>query len=161
MQICTLILAAGKGTRMPSAKPKALQTVLGEAMLSHVYQAASQISTALWTVIGHKAELVEKHLSEEFGETASQHCILQTEQLGTGHAVLCAMEKIKNTIDLDHTKILILNADVPLIKKELLSDFIQKAKDYPLAFISILLDDAQSYGRVVREVFLEKPEKTP
>lgn len=159
MQICTLILAAGKGTRMPSAKPKALQTVLGEAMLSHVYQAASQISTALWTVIGHKAELVEKHLSEEFGETASRHCILQTEQLGTGHAVLCAMEKIKNTIDLDHTKILILNADVPLIKKELLSDFIQKAKDYPLAFISILLDDAQSYGRVVREGFLEKARK--
>ena len=59
MQICTLILAAGKGTRMPSANPKALQTVLGEAMLSHVYQTAAYVSSSVWTVIGHKAELVE------------------------------------------------------------------------------------------------------
>lgn len=161
MQICTLILAAGKGTRMPSAKPKALQTVLGEAMISHVYQTASSVSSSIWTVIGHKAELVEKHLNKEFGEAAGRHCVLQTKQLGTGHAVLCAMEKIKEKIDVDNTKILILNADVPLIKKELLTEFIDKAKDYPLSFISLLLEEGQNYGRVMRESFMENVKKAP
>lgn len=161
MQICTLILAAGKGTRMPSAKPKALQTVLGEAMLSHVYQTAAHVSSSIWTVIGHKAEQVEKHLNKEFGDAASSHCVLQTKQLGTGHAVLCAMEKIKDTIDLNNTKILILNADVPLIKKELLAEFIDKAKDYPLSFISLLLDSGQNYGRVMRENFLKNVQHAP
>ena len=161
MQICTLILSAGKGTRMPSALPKALQTVLGEAMLSHVYQTASAISSSIWTVIGHKAELVQKHLEKEFGEEAGKNCFLQTEQLGTGHAVLCAMEKIKDCIDLENTKILILNADVPLIKKDLLQEFIDKAKDYPLGFISLLLDNGQNYGRVMREDFLKNVQHAP
>ncbi len=161
MQICTVILSAGKGTRMPSAQPKALQTVLGEAMLSHVYQTASSISPSIWTVIGHKAELVEKHLNKEFGETAGKNCVLQTEQLGTGHAVLCAMEKIKDCIDIDNTKILILNADVPLIKQDLLEEFIEEAKDYPLSFISLLLDHGQNYGRVMRENFLKEVQHAP
>ncbi len=161
MQICTLILAAGKGTRMPSANPKALQTVLGEAMLSHVYQTAAYVSSSVWTVIGHKAELVEKHLNKEFGEAAGSHCVLQTKQLGTGHAVLCAMEKIKDSIGVENTKILILNADVPLIKKELLEEFIEKAKDYPLSFISLLLDSGQNYGRVMRENFRKNVQHAP
>ena len=79
----------------------------------------------------------------------------------TGHAVLCAMEKIKDCIDLENTKILILNADVPLIKKDLLQEFIDKAKDYPLGFISLLLDNGQNYGRVMREDFLKNVQHAP
>lgn len=159
--IITVILAAGKGTRMPSALPKALQTVLGEAMLSHVWHTASQISSSVWTVIGHKAELVQKHIRKEFGEKAEACCVLQEEQLGTGHAVLCAMEKIKHSIDAEHSKILILNADVPLIKKDVLEDFIQKANEYPVSFMSLLLEDAKSYGRVVRQGFFDSVQKAP
>lgn len=159
--ITALILAAGKGTRMPSANPKALQTVLGEAMLSHVYRTAEQVCGDVWTVIGHKAELVEKHLEKEHGKAASEKCVLQTEQLGTGHAVLCAMQKIFENQETKNRKILILNADVPLIKPELLRVFIEKSQNFGVSFISLRLDNAQNYGRVVREGFLENVRKGP
>lgn len=159
--ITAIILAAGKGTRMPSAAPKALQTVLGEAMLSHVYRTAEQVCGDIWTVIGHKAEQVKKHLEKEHGKTASEKCVLQAEQLGTGHAVLCAMQKIFETQETKNRKILILNADVPLIKPELLRDFIEKSQHCGVSFISLRLNNAQNYGRVVREGFLEKVQKNP
>lgn len=159
--IITIILAAGKGTRMPSSKPKALQTVLGEAMLSHVYAAASAVSSAVWTVIGHKAEMVQQHLRKEFGDNAADACVLQQEQLGTGHAVRCAIDEIQKRTDLRGTKILILNADVPLISADILENFITQANPYPLAFMSIKLDAPKSYGRVVREGFLTAVKQGP
>lgn len=159
--IITIILAAGKGTRMPSARPKALQTVLGEAMLSHVYKTASAVSSQVWTVIGHKAEMIEKHLLKEFGENARQCCVLQKEQLGTGHAVRCAVEEIQKHTDMRTAKILILNADVPLISETVLNEFITRAAAYPLAFMSLKLTDPKSYGRVVREGFLSAAKQGP
>ncbi len=60
-----------------------------------------------------------------------------------------------------NTKILILNADVPLIKQDLLEEFIEEAKDYPLSFISLLLDHGQNYGRVMRENFLKEVQHAP
>lgn len=159
--IITIILAAGKGTRMPSGRPKALQTVLGEAMLSHVYKTASAVSSQVWTVIGHKAEMVEKHLLEKFGEKARQSCVLQKEQLGTGHAVRCAVDEIQKHADIRTAKILILNADVPLISENVIKDFITRAAEYPLAFMSLQLSDAKSYGRVVREGFLTAVQEGP
>ncbi len=159
--LTTIILAAGKGTRMPSKNPKALQTVLGEAMLSHVYTVAKSISNEVYTVVGYKADMVKEHLLKNHGEEALQRTIFQEEQLGTGHAVQCAMKKIKEINSQENQKILILNADVPLISKELLIDFIKKSENLPLSFISLYLPDAKSYGRVVRKEFLSKAKHTP
>ena len=159
--ITTIILAAGKGTRMPSKNPKALQTVLGEAMLSHVYSVAQNISDTIWTVIGYKADMISDYLTKNHGEKALQHTILQDKQLGTGHAVQCAMQKINENNTHKSEKILILNADVPLISTEILTDFITKAEKYPLSFISLYLPDAKSYGRVARQGFMDKAKNTP
>ena len=159
--LTTIILAAGKGTRMPSKNPKALQTVLGEAMLSHVYSVAKSISNDVWTVVGYKADMVREHLLKKHGDEALQHTILQEEQLGTGHAVQCAMKKVNEIKTNNKQKILILNADVPLVSQELLTDFIQKAENMPLSFISLYLPDAKSYGRVVRKEFIKKAQNMP
>ena len=156
-KISTIILAAGKGTRMPSSRPKALQTVLGEAMISHVYHAVKQLSANIWTVIGHGADEVSAHINKTFGEKAFEHCVLQDKQLGTGHAVQCALQKINEILNIKNlpqgTKILVVNADTPLINEDILREFIEKANNIPLAFMSLTLEDPAAYGRVVRMDF--------
>ncbi|MFV8214690.1 NTP transferase domain-containing protein, partial [Streptococcus pluranimalium] len=80
-----IILAAGKGTRMKSDLPKVMHQVAGITMLEHVFRAISAIQPEKTvTVIGHKAELVKEVLGEQ------SLFALQTEQLGTGHAVMMA-----------------------------------------------------------------------
>ena len=88
--LVTIILAAGKGTRMKSALPKVLHKVCGKEMLQHVIDAAKSAgSSREVVVIGNGAELVREKISGvEF--------VLQSEQLGTGHAVLCAKENFQN-----------------------------------------------------------------
>lgn len=179
-----IILAAGKGTRMPSTYPKALQTLLGEAMISHVYNAVSGINAkidlqdnissvkndntntykvrTIWTVVGHKAQKITAHLTKEYGENASKYCVFQKEQLGTGHAVLCVLNAIKerhansqrnpSDFQIPH-KILVLNADTPLISTQVLKEFIEKSQQAPLSFMSLLLDKPEAYGRVLRSHF--------
>ena len=110
----TIILAAGKGTRMKSKLPKVLHKVCGKPMLQHVIDAAKSAgSTREVVVIGNGAELVEKTISNvEF--------VLQAEQLGTGHAVLCTKE---NFADSKGT-VLVLCGDTPLFTGELLKKFV-------------------------------------
>lgn len=171
--ICAVILAAGRGTRMPSPRPKALQSVLGEAMLSHVYTALTKINADIWTVVGHGADEVQTHIKENFGTLAYERCVLQEEQLGTGHAVLCALNAIRNAgsekghdkrcgdVFVKGTKILVVNADTPLIGADILQEFVEKAKNIPLAFMSLTLDNPASYGRVLREEFANNVTQTP
>lgn len=182
-----IILAAGKGTRMPSLRPKALQTLLGDAMISHVYQAVLKISqnstsvppdtdstknksisfpaycvNTIWTVVGHEADTLKKYLYNEHGQNAVDNCVFQDQQLGTGHAVLCVLNALKDRLQNQiitsdslqkPKKILVLNADTPLITTSILQDFIQKAQNTPLAFMSLVLDEPASYGRVLRADF--------
>ena len=139
----TIILAAGKGTRMKSKLPKVLHKVGGKPMLQHVIDAAKSAgSTREIVVIGNGAELVQQSFNDvEF--------VLQAEQLGTGHAVLCTKEKFVNSND----TILVLCGDTPLFTGELLKNFVDKHIKSKAAatVLTAEMPDATGYGRIIRE----------
>ncbi len=139
----TIILAAGKGTRMKSKLPKVLHKVGGKPMLQHVIDAAKSAgSTREIVVIGNGAELVQQSFNDvEF--------VLQAEQLGTGHAVLCTKEKFANSND----TILVLCGDTPLFTGELLKNFVDKHIKSKAAatVLTAEMPDATGYGRIIRE----------
>lgn len=104
-----IILAAGKGTRMNSDLPKVLHKVAGISMLEHVFRSVGAIQPEKTvTVVGHKAELVEQVLAEQ------TEFVTQSEQLGTGHAVMMT-EPILEGLS-GHT--LVIAGDTPLITGE-------------------------------------------
>lgn len=138
-----VILAAGKGTRMHSDKPKALQTLLGETMLHYVAATAETTAAQVLTVVGHGHELVRKahpELAEGF--------VLQSEQKGTGHALQTAWDRVRAS---GATHCLVLNADAPLVTPEDLEELMNTAREgADIAFLSAVLPDAGSFGRVLR-----------
>ena len=143
MSLETLILAAGKGTRMKSKLPKVLHKVGGKPMLQHVIDAARKAgSSREVVVIGAGAELVEKTISGvEF--------VLQEEQLGTGHAVLSAE---KNFAESKGT-VLILCGDTPLLTGELLKNFVANHEGSTCAatVLTAKMPDPAGYGRIIRD----------
>lgn len=143
--IGALILAAGKGTRMKSAAPKVLATLLGEPMLRYGLTALSGLfGQRVLTVIGHRADLVRAAFPECEGRFVEQ-----TEQLGTGHALAAALPRLTGD-GLEY--VLVVNGDAPLVTGQSLEAFATAAvtEGADLAFVSIELPDAGAYGRVVR-----------
>ena len=109
-----IILAAGKSTRMKSALPKVLHEVCGRPMIEYVLDAARSASvTKIVAIIGHRADLVREALSKD----VNVEFALQTEQKGTGHAVMMCREHLSA----HHGPVLVLAGDTPLIKQESLS----------------------------------------
>lgn len=147
--IDALILAAGKGTRMPSPRPKVLQTLLGESMLALVTAtlAAMPRVDRILTLVGNEAEMVSAE-AERTAERLHRKavCIRQEKQLGTGHALMTAMPELKGD-----GHVLVVNGDAPLLTPEVLNNFLDAADGADVAFLSLVLDDAAAYGRVVRE----------
>ena len=142
MKFTTIILAAGKGTRMKSALPKVLHKVCGKPMLEHVIEAARGAgSEREIVVIGSGADEVREKISDvEFA--------LQAEQLGTGHAVKMAKDKISNVSG----TVMILCGDTPLVTSELLNNFIESHEQSKAAatVLTAIMPDATGYGRIVR-----------
>ena len=142
MKMITIILAAGKGTRMKSSLPKVLHKVCGKPMLEHVIEAAKGAgSEREIVVIGSGADEVQKNINGvEFA--------LQAEQLGTGHAVLMTKDKLQNV----EGTVLILCGDTPLVTAELLSKFIDSHNNSKAAVtvLTAMMPDATGYGRIVR-----------
>ena len=138
----TIILAAGKGTRMKSKLPKVLHKVGGKPMLQHVIDAAKSAgSTREVVVIGEGAELVKQNFSDvEF--------VLQAEQLGTGHAVLCAKEKFAESTG----NVMILCGDTPLFTGELLKNLANAHERFNAAatVLTAIMPDPKGYGRIIR-----------
>ena len=139
----TIILAAGKGTRMKSKLPKVLHKVCGKEMLRHVIDAAKSAgSSREVVVIGNGAELVREQISGvEF--------VLQAEQLGTGHAVLQAKENFSQS----EGTVMILCGDTPLVTADLLKK-LSDAHEQSKAAATVLtaeMPDATGYGRIIRE----------
>jgi bifunctional UDP-N-acetylglucosamine pyrophosphorylase / glucosamine-1-phosphate N-acetyltransferase len=141
MQLSVVILAAGQGKRMNSDLPKVLQPLAGRPLLQHVIRTAQGLEADnIYVVYGYGGGQVQAALSHEPVEW-----ILQAEQLGTGHAVMQAMCVIPD----DHA-VLVLYGDVPLIRAPFLKKLIAVANEGTLAVLSVNLDDASGYGRVVR-----------
>ncbi|MBU1039525.1 MAG: bifunctional UDP-N-acetylglucosamine diphosphorylase/glucosamine-1-phosphate N-acetyltransferase GlmU [Proteobacteria bacterium] len=138
-----VILAAGKGTRMHSDKPKVLQSLLGETMLGLVAHAAKGAAAQVLTVVGHGVDQVRKahpELAEGF--------VLQERQLGTGHALQVAWDRVRAS---GATHCLVLNGDTPLVTPEAVEDLLETTRlGSDLAFISAVLPEAGAYGRVLR-----------
>ncbi len=142
MSLSLVILAAGQGKRMHSDLPKVLQPLAGRPLLGHVLTAARQLApSAIHIVYGHGGEQVQAAFPD-----ADLSWALQAEQLGTGHAVAQAMPNIPD----DH-QVLILYGDVPLIAATTLRNLVEQAADGGLALLSVLLEDATGYGRVLRD----------
>nr|WP_298170273.1 bifunctional UDP-N-acetylglucosamine diphosphorylase/glucosamine-1-phosphate N-acetyltransferase GlmU [uncultured Pseudomonas sp.] len=141
MSLDIVILAAGQGTRMRSALPKVLHPVAGKPMLGHVIDSARQLQPqGIHVVIGHGAELVRERLAGD-----DLNFILQSEQLGTGHAVAQALPA------LTAERVLILYGDVPLIEVETLQRLLQQVNDRQLGLLTVNLNDPTGYGRIVRD----------
>lgn len=140
-----LILAAGKGTRMHSNRPKVLQTLLGEPMLRHVHQALRPLfAQRVFAVIGHGSSEVEK----EF-KTDGLEFIHQEQQLGTGHAVSVSLPALLRA---GAGELMVINGDTPLISTNSVERFMAHCdtEKPDLAFISLTLKDPASFGRVLR-----------
>ena len=144
MSLETIILAAGKGTRMRSKLPKVLHKVGGKAMLQHVVDAAKGAgSKREVVVIGSGAQLVEQTISGvEF--------VMQEEQLGTGHAVLSAKKNFEKSTG----TVLILCGDTPLLTSELFKKFTAAHEDSKCAatVLTAKMPDATGYGRIIRDL---------
>ncbi len=140
-----ILLAAGEGTRMKSKKPKVLHEIYGQPMVSYVISAARDCGAQqVCVVIGHRASLVQEALSSD----KEIQFVLQQQQLGTGHAVMQAIDFIEDTMD-----IIVLYGDTPLITAKTLSEFITFHRNHKNAasVISAYVDDPTGYGRVVRD----------
>ena len=144
-----LILAAGKGTRMPSPRPKVLQTLLGETMLSLVTSTLASLpgTRHIFTLTGNEAAMVEAEAARAAASLGREAlCIRQEKQLGTGHALMTAMPFLDGD-----GHVLVVNGDAPLLTADVLNRFLEKADGADVAFLSLVLEDAAAYGRVVRE----------
>lgn len=142
--IGALILAAGKGTRMHSIKPKVLQTLLGEPMLRYVVDALRPLlGGAIWAVIGHRADMVRAAFADE-----DLNFVEQAQQLGTGHALMQAMPALRAG---QCGRVLVVNGDTPLLTTAVVEDFLARSQGADLAFATLILPDAGAYGRVVRQ----------
>jgi bifunctional UDP-N-acetylglucosamine pyrophosphorylase/glucosamine-1-phosphate N-acetyltransferase len=136
-----IVLAAGEGKRMKSAKPKVLMPLAGRPMLAHVLDAARALQPArIHIVHGHLGEQVRAALTD-LGDLTWVH---QPEQRGTGHAVRLAMPGVP-----EDARVLILYGDVPLIRTETLRKLL--ALETPLAALVTQLENPYGYGRVVRD----------
>ena len=140
MSLDIVILAAGQGTRMRSALPKVLHPIAGQSMLAHVLNTARRLKPSrIQVVIGHGAELVREQLAAE-----DVNFVVQSEQLGTGHAVAQAVPHLtaENT--------LVLYGDVPLIEAATLESLLKQLSADSMALLTVNLDNPAGYGRIVR-----------
>ena len=136
-----VILAAGEGKRMKSARPKVLQRIAGRPMLWHVIEAARALAPAgIHVVHGHGGEQVRAAFEHQADIVWAE----QAEQLGTGHAVRQAMPEVP-----DGAQVLVLYGDVPLLQAETLRRLV--AVEGRLAVLAAELEDPTGYGRIVRD----------
>ena len=141
MSLEVIILAAGKGTRMLSSRPKVLHEIGGRPMLAHVIDCARALDAdRIHVVYGHGGEQVPAAFA---GETLEW--VLQAPQRGTGHAVEQAMPAVA-----DGAQVLILYGDVPLVRAETLRRLLRAAGS-GVGLLTARLPDAGAYGRIVRD----------
>lgn len=141
-----VILAAGKGSRMRSSLPKVLHKVANKSLLEHVLDSALELNPErVHVVVGHGKDQVIKEFDSHPKKTLL-NWVEQTEQLGTGHAVAQAIPNIS-----DDASVLMLTADVPLIKPSTLISMVEAMQKSPLALLTAVVDNPFGLGRILRD----------
>ncbi|PWB51037.1 MAG: UDP-N-acetylglucosamine diphosphorylase/glucosamine-1-phosphate N-acetyltransferase [Nitrosomonadales bacterium] len=137
-----VILAAGKGTRMVSGRPKVLHELAGKPLLQHVLDTAKSLNPALICVVyGYGGETVPQAIAD-----MSLRMVKQEPQLGTGHAVQQALPHL----NANHVT-LVLYGDVPLTRTETLLPLIRIAQSGKVALLTVEMENPHGYGRIIRE----------
>ena len=145
--IKSIILAAGKGTRMKSDTPKVLHTIFDKTLVGYVIDAVNNTGLAdeNFVIVGHQAERVEEYINKNYDNAK---CVLQSPQLGTGHAVSMALPYLK---DFDG-EVIILCGDTPLITSETIKEFVEYHRENKsdLTVMSAIFENPTDYGRIIR-----------
>ena len=142
MSTVALILAAGEGTRMKSDVPKVAHRILGEPLVRYVVDAARAAGCErVVAITGHRAEVVEELLD-------GVETVRQPEQLGTGHAVMCARDALAGF----EGSLLVLSGDTPLVRAETLAGLVamRESSGAALTLLTTHLHDPSGYGRITR-----------
>jgi bifunctional UDP-N-acetylglucosamine pyrophosphorylase/glucosamine-1-phosphate N-acetyltransferase len=146
--LACLILAAGKGTRMYSARAKMLHPILGVPLVSYPIERALELrASPIVAVLGHQRAEVEKALIARHGQ-GTVTVVEQTEQQGTGHAVRLGLAPLRGW----EGTVVILYGDVPLLSRETLTALLKQSRSGGrLAILTAELSDPHGYGRVIRD----------
>ena len=116
-ELSAVVLAAGEGTRMRSARPKPLHRLCGRPMVLHVLDALAQVSvTRVVVVVGHRAEWVTKTLVEHAPPGMAIEFVEQVEQRGTGDAMSVALTGLPDDVGSDDGDVVVLPGDTPLLR---------------------------------------------
>ncbi|MDL2292022.1 bifunctional UDP-N-acetylglucosamine diphosphorylase/glucosamine-1-phosphate N-acetyltransferase GlmU [Acholeplasma sp. OttesenSCG-928-E16] len=146
MKTYALLLAAGKGTRMRTDMPKCAYPILKKPMIEYsIERLENSLVDEICVVVGHKREVLMDLLGDRV------QYVVQEEQLGTGHAVLCAEDLLKNKPG----KTIILPGDMPLIETKLINKILNAHDDMgnDLTLVSTLYDNPKGYGRISRDKY--------
>jgi bifunctional UDP-N-acetylglucosamine pyrophosphorylase/glucosamine-1-phosphate N-acetyltransferase len=156
----TVVLAAGKGTRMRSTLPKVLHPLVGQPLLAHVLNSVEAIPTTHVftphkdTFATYRPVVVLGHESEQVEAAFGERCLyaIQDEQLGTGHAVLAAQVTVDALHPLPQT-VLVCYGDTPLVRSEMLASVLVEhvTKGAAITFLTAYTEPPSDYGRVVRD----------
>jgi UDP-N-acetylglucosamine diphosphorylase/glucosamine-1-phosphate N-acetyltransferase len=156
--VAVIILAAGMGTRMKSDKAKVLHTICNKPMINYVVETAVKIAGRdVIAVVGHQADMVRQIVSKDT-EVKYAH---QKEQLGTGHATMCAIAQIPENIK----DVIVLCGDVPNLSSETILNLIDRHKNEnnDATVLAVEIEDPHGYGRIIvdgKEKFVKIVEES-
>ena len=152
-RLSAVVLAAGEGTRMRSARPKPLHRLCGRPMVLHVLDALAELSVVrVVVVVGHRAEWVTKTLVEHAPAGMSIEFVEQVEPRGTGDAMSVALTGLPDDEGDDDGDVVVLPGDTPLLRPATLAGLVRqhRASGAASTLLTAMLDDPTGYGRVVR-----------
>jgi bifunctional UDP-N-acetylglucosamine pyrophosphorylase/glucosamine-1-phosphate N-acetyltransferase len=144
MSLAIAIMAAGKGTRLQSKRPKVLHEIGGKSLLAHVIAAAAKIVSPadIYVIVGHEAERIKAAVA-----ATGVQFIMQPEQRGTGHAIQCAREAVQC-----YDTLVVLSGDAPLIKPKTIAEMcdFHRAEQASMTILTAVPANPFGYGRVLR-----------
>ncbi len=146
MEIKSVIMAAGKGTRMKSETPKVLHKIFEKPLLGYILDNVKNLTDENFVIVGHHADEVKAFVDKNY---KNSKCVLQSPQLGTGHAVSMVCPYLENF----EGQVFILNGDIPLITESTLKKFIEfhNANNSDLTVMSTIFENPTNYGRIIRD----------
>lgn len=146
MEIKSVIMAAGKGTRMKSETPKVLHKIFEKPLLGYILDNVKNLTDENFVIVGHHADEVKAFVDKNY---KNSKCVLQSPQLGTGHAVSMVCPYLETF----EGQVFILNGDIPLITERTLKKFIEfhNANNSDLTVMSTIFENPTNYGRIIRD----------